>query len=309
MLVAAFIMCAASLVTAQQICSSQTGTQEGFYYEHWTDGVGTACMTLGSGGTFSNTWTNCGNFVSRKGRSYNSTQTYQQLGNISISYACSYSPNGNSYLAVYGWTKEPLIEFYVVEAWGNWRPPGANSMGTVNIDGGTYDIYRTTRTNQPSIIGTATFDQFWSVRTSSKTSGTISVTQHFDAWAAKGMTLGKFHECSMAVEGYQSSGSSNMTSLTFNTGATTAPTPTRTATATATATRTATPNTGTKGDVNSDGSITIVDALMIAQYTVGLNPSPFNTANADVNCDGSITIVDALMVAQRYVGLISNFPC
>ena len=61
------------------------------------------------------------------------------------------------------------------------------------------------------------------------------------------------------------------------------------------------------GDVNSDGSVTIVDALMTAQYYVGLNPSGFNAANGDVNCDGSITIVDALMIAQYYVGLLNNF--
>jgi aryl-phospho-beta-D-glucosidase BglC (GH1 family) len=89
-----------------------------------------------------------------------------------------------------------------------------------------------------------------------------------------------------------------------------ATTPARTATRTATGgTRTATGGTGSKGDVNGDASVTIVDALMIAQYTVGLNPTGYNGANADVNCDGSVTIVDALMIAQRYVGLISSFPC
>jgi hypothetical protein len=76
-----------------------------------------------------------------------------------------------------------------------------------------------------------------------------------------------------------------------------------------TVTRTATGGTGSKGNVNGDTSITIVDALMIAQYTVGLGPSPFNSTNADVNCDGSISIVDALMVAQYTVGLITSFPC
>jgi len=91
------------------------------------------------------------------------------------------------------------------------------------------------------------------------------------------------------------------------------PTVTRTATG-GVPTRTATGGTrtgtgGSKGNVNGDTSITIVDALMIAQYTVGLGPSPFNSTNADVNCDGSISIVDALMVAQYTVGLITSFPC
>jgi hypothetical protein len=63
------------------------------------------------------------------------------------------------------------------------------------------------------------------------------------------------------------------------------------------------------GDVNSSGTIDIVDALLIAQYYVGLNPSGFNASVADVNCSGSIDIVDALLVAQLYVGLISQLPC
>jgi gluconolactonase len=66
---------------------------------------------------------------------------------------------------------------------------------------------------------------------------------------------------------------------------------------------------GIKGDVNSNGSVDIVDALLIAQYYVGLNPANFSAANADVNCSGSIDIVDALLVAQYYVGLITIFPC
>jgi rhamnogalacturonan endolyase len=69
------------------------------------------------------------------------------------------------------------------------------------------------------------------------------------------------------------------------------------------------PPAGTKGDVNNNGTIDIVDALLIAQYYVGLNPSNFDPSLADVNCSGDIDIVDALLIAQRYVGLISGFPC
>lgn len=58
------------------------------------------------------------------------------------------------------------------------------------------------------------------------------------------------------------------------------------------------------GDVNSDGVIDIVDALLIAQYYVGLDPSDFNPAAADTNYDGNIGIVDALRIAQYYVGII-----
>ena len=51
----------------------------------------------------------------------------------------------------------------------------------------------------------------------------------------------------------------------------------------------------------------IVDALLTAQFYVGLNPVNFNQNNADVNCDGSVDIVDALLIAQYYVGLIAEF--
>ena len=64
---------------------------------------------------------------------------------------------------------------------------------------------------------------------------------------------------------------------------------------------------GTTGDVNGDGAISIVDALLVAQYYVGLNPNPFDQENADVNCDNSVNIIDALLIAQYYVGLIDSF--
>jgi beta-glucosidase len=61
------------------------------------------------------------------------------------------------------------------------------------------------------------------------------------------------------------------------------------------------------GDVNNDGSINIVDALLAAQFYVGLNPANFDQSRADVNCSGNIDIVDALLIAQYYVGLIDKF--
>jgi pectate lyase len=62
------------------------------------------------------------------------------------------------------------------------------------------------------------------------------------------------------------------------------------------------------GDVNSSGGIDIVDALLIAQYYVGLNPANFDSGAADVNASGTIDILDALLIAQYYVGLITELP-
>ena len=63
----------------------------------------------------------------------------------------------------------------------------------------------------------------------------------------------------------------------------------------------------TLGDVNGDNGVTIIDALMTAQYAVGLNPVPFNAEAADMNWDGRADIIDALQLAQFYVSAMHDF--
>ncbi|MBP3951616.1 glycoside hydrolase family 11 protein [Bacillus sp. YZJH907-2] len=217
----AIVICFALTIPAVNVqaalSSNEVGTHDGYDYEFWKDNGGSGSMTLGSGGTFSAEWSNVNNILFRKGKKFNETQTHQQIGNMSISYGANFQPNGNSYLTVYGWAVDPLVEFYIVDSWGSYRPTGT-FKGTINVDGGTYDVYETTRTNQPSIKGTATFKQYWSVRTSKRTSGTISVSEHFKAWENLGMTMGKMYEVALTVEGYQSSGSANVYSNTLTIG-------------------------------------------------------------------------------------------
>ncbi len=186
------------------------GTAFASYWQHWTDGGGQVNATNGSGGNYSVSWTNCGNFVTGKG-----------WGTGSASRVCNYnagaySPSGNSYLTFYGWTRNSLIEYYVVDSWGSWRPPGEGSQGVnVSSDGGTYNVYRTMRYNAPSIDGTQTFPQFWSVRTAKRgiaSNVKITFANHVNVWRSKGMNLGSSWAYQiMAVEGYQSSGYANVT--------------------------------------------------------------------------------------------------
>jgi endo-1,4-beta-xylanase len=194
-----------------------TGKSGGYDWEYWNqNSKGNTSMTIGTGGggTFKCSWSGIENVLFRSGRKFSSTQTHQQIGDISIKYNApvyKITSGDVSYLSVYGWTKSPLVEFYIVESHGNYKPPGTPKKGEFEVDGSVYEIYQATRTNQPSIEGTKTFQQYFSVRKNMRTSGTISVSEHFKKWEELGMAMGKMYEVAFKVEGYNSAGSAEIT--------------------------------------------------------------------------------------------------
>ena len=213
--------------TASAADQQQRGNVGGFDYEMWNqNGQGQVSMQP-SAGSFTCSWSNIENFLARMGKNYDSQKkNYKAFGDIVLSYDVEYTPKGNSYMCVYGWTRNPLMEYYIVEGWGDWRPPGdgAEKKGTVTLNGNTYDIAKTMRYNQPSLDGTATFPQYWSIRqtsgsrnnTTNYMKGTISVSKHFDAWSQAGLDMsGTLYEVSLNIEGYRSNGSANVKSISF----------------------------------------------------------------------------------------------
>lgn len=128
--------------------------------------------------------------------------------NITFSGSTS-ATAGTVLVSVYGWTTNPLIEYYVQEYTNN----GAGSaqgtkVGSVDCDGSTYDIWKHQQVNQPSISGTATFWQYISNRRTARAgSGTVTTKCHFDAWAKAGLNLGtSMNYQVLATEGWGSAG-------------------------------------------------------------------------------------------------------
>jgi endo-1,4-beta-xylanase len=99
----------------------------------------------------------------------------------------------------------------VIENFGTYNPASnAQHKGTVYTDGDTYDLYQSTRYQQPSIDGIQTFNQYWSIRRNKRVGGSINMQNHFNAWSQAGMRLGNHYYQIVATEGYQSSGSSSI---------------------------------------------------------------------------------------------------
>lgn len=61
---------------------------------------------------------------------------------------------------------------------------------------------------------------------------------------------------------------------------------------------------GFLGDVNCDGGVTSVDAVLILQFDAGLVPTLTCIGNADVNGDQNSNSLDAVLVLQHVAGLI-----
>jgi endo-1,4-beta-xylanase len=221
--IAAFL-CSAGLLSvganAQTLTSNSTGTHGGFYYTFWKDS-GSASMTLQSGGRYQSSWnTGTNNWVGGKGWNPGSSSRV-------ISYSGYYGVNNsqNSYLALYGWTRSPLVEYYVIESYGSYNPAncsGGTNYGSFQSDGATYDVRRCRRVNAPSIDGNQTFYQYFSVRDPKKgfgnISGTITFANHVRFWASKGLNLGTHNYQVVATEGYRSQGSADITVSQGSTG-------------------------------------------------------------------------------------------
>jgi endo-1,4-beta-xylanase len=82
------------------------------------------------------------------------------------------------------------------------NPGSTTNKGSAMIDGGMYTLYTrpTQGTGGSKCPNTSSWTQFYSVRQTARTCGVITISDHFKAWAAAGMTLGKMDQAQILVE-------------------------------------------------------------------------------------------------------------
>jgi endo-1,4-beta-xylanase len=187
--------CAAISANAQTtVQNNGTGTNNGYFYSLYTSG-GSSTMTLTDdygGGNYSISWSNVNDVVGGKG--------WNPGGAMSVGYNVG-SANGYNNISVYGWTTNPLVEYYICE-FGS--VANGTFKGSVNSDGHTYDTYEHEQVNQPSIEGTATFEQYldnWG-GSSIGSNHTVTTGNHFKNWKSLGMPMGSFNYMILGTESY-----------------------------------------------------------------------------------------------------------
>ncbi len=223
-----------SQALAQDFCSAshsgtsvketvnKTGTIGNVGYELWGE-KGDQSATFYSDGSMYCEFNGNKDYLCRSGMSYDCTQTYDQLGHLYADFSVKISGTSNinySYIGIYGWTRDPLIEWYIVDSWGSQYRPGdwvgEQKIGRMTIDGAEYDVYKNHR-RAFSIDGDdKDFDQFFSIRVNQRNCGTIDITAHFDAWASKGLKLGKMYEAKILGEAGNNDGPNATGKFDFN---------------------------------------------------------------------------------------------
>jgi len=228
---------------SKTITSNGTGDLSGsgntkIHYEMWTNGGAQGSNKLiwygadkGGGAAFRAEWANPNDYLGRIGYYWGDGGKYTTYKNIYVDF--NYTRSGRStagdysYIGIYGWTKSPLVEYYVVEDWfGNqWQndntPITTNTtsgtvQGTFTVDGSVYQVVKNTRNNEPSIQGNATFTQYFSIRQTQRKCGTISLTEHFKQWEKMGLTMGNMYEAKFLAEAGGGTGWLELSYLKFS---------------------------------------------------------------------------------------------
>ncbi|KAK3938861.1 concanavalin A-like lectin/glucanase domain-containing protein [Diplogelasinospora grovesii] len=175
------------------------------YTQNYKTG-GSVNFSPGSNG-YSVTFSGAQDFVVGKGWSKGTSRNITFSGSTTAS-------GGTVLVSIYGWSKNPLVEYYIQEYSNGQGAAQGTKLGSFDSDGSTYDIWHHQQVNQPSISGTTTFWQYISVRRDKRPGGgTVTTQNHFDAWAKAGLKLGSMDYQVLATEGWGNAGGNSKYTL------------------------------------------------------------------------------------------------
>ncbi|HTJ51812.1 MAG TPA: glycoside hydrolase family 11 protein [Cyclobacteriaceae bacterium] len=183
---------------APSVHLKSTGTDHGYFYQCYVSS-GSGSISFPQAGTyagnFAANWSNVGDIVAGKGWNPGSSSR-------TINYNCGSLTGSYNFFGVYGWTTNPLIEYYVCELGS--VTYAATYIGSVTSDGHSYGVYKHQQVNQPSIQGTATFWQYLSQWGGSSTGSNHAVTMsnHWNYWSSHIGAMGSPNLQILAVEAY-----------------------------------------------------------------------------------------------------------
>ncbi|HOQ00052.1 MAG TPA: glycoside hydrolase family 11 protein [Acetivibrio clariflavus] len=286
-------VCSVNVQASEVITSSKTIYGDDCYYELWKD-VGNTTMIIDDEGGFSCEWSDINNAYFRKGIKLDIEKSFKEIKRVTVDYDCDFEADDHAYMGVYGIkfiTSNRILEYYIIENSVNWVISGSEFMGTINVDGSTYEVYKHKYILPPDIaVGLITRYVYYSIRTSKRTSGTVSVLEHFKAWESLGMEMWNMNEVSFMVEGLRSNGRANVNNISFSIK---------------------TPDESfIVGDIDGNGEISSIDYGLLKKYLLGFIDSfdyEYGLEAADVNGDGEINSLDLALYKKYLLGIISEF--
>ncbi|PVH96187.1 glycoside hydrolase family 11 protein [Periconia macrospinosa] len=187
----------ADITISKRSSPNSSGTNNGFFYQFWTDGAGgSATYTNKDAGEYSVTWTQISDMTSGKG--------WKNAAPRNITFTGTVNAQGNFYLAVYTWSQKG--ENYILENYGTYNPcSGGKTVGTLTSDGSAYQICTVDRGNN--------YIQNWSIRQQKRSSGTVTTSNHYNFYQSHGLTHNPLSDAAyqiVSTEGYGGSGSADI---------------------------------------------------------------------------------------------------
>jgi len=203
------VNCSATMPSGGTVCSGNNcnGQADGLGYGIWESGSGGSITYFTNAHAFSASWVpSSADFLAHLGLDFRPAKAYTAYGTITAEFVeiktATTAPPW-SMIGMYGWTNSPCVEWYINE--DSFNNLGGGGSITATIDGATYYLktVQTTGTGGANACESGhsgPWTQMISTRKTARTCGTITVSDHFAAWAAQGWSLGSLTSVHINVE-------------------------------------------------------------------------------------------------------------